>query len=423
MLHVGTPEPVLARAPAAPLSRVDYARTVRELSERLILIQRPIRVLDAMRWDASIQWQFFADRCERLPRITRESYDARTLGFDPARKHVELADLEREIRRRLPGDDPAARLIANRCRQYGDAVRLLEARGTPEFARLSRRIYGSTLQPQTNRAAIERVLRFLEARQHSYAQPPQPDENGAEQAAEALAQAMRCYFGSEAVKVKVVDNLVADAAAGCDYLKLRRAARFSTANIRLLEVHEAWVHLGTTLNGRGQPILTCLSKAAPGTTRSQEGLAVLTEFLTGADHPARVRRLLLRLRGLALAEQGADFLEVFRFFREQGCACVDAYQQTSRLFRGSLPSGVGPFTKDIAYGTGLQMMAKHVRSALKGDAWPTIGLLFCGKTSLEELPTLSELRESGWIAAAEFVPPPFQNRATLQEAMRRLEGL
>ncbi len=167
--------------------------------------------------------------------------------------------------------------------------------------------------------------------------------------------------------------------------------------------------------------MTCLSKPAPGTTRSQEGLAVLTEFLAGADHPGRIHRLLLRLRGLMMAEQGADFLEVFRFFRDRGLDCSEAYHQSARLFRGSLPSRVGPFTKDIAYATGLRMMTNHLRSALQGEGWPTIGLLFCGKTSLEELPTLVELREAGWIAAAEFVPEPFRDRTRLANALKGLD--
>ncbi len=423
-MQVGIPQPPLTSTarPFLP-NRTDYARTVRELSERLVDVQRPIRVLDAMRWDCSIQQQFFADQFQKLPRIDSNSYRKSRLGYEPRRKQLELQELQRDIRRKLPTDDPAGRLLADRCRQYRDAVGLVEARGTLEFAPRCRRIFGSTLRPQQQRASLDRVIRFLETRLQSYRAGHDEKIFSAEEAGIQLRDGLRTYFGGDVVKVKVVDALVSDASAGADYLKLRRGARFSARDIRLLEVHETWVHLGTTINGRGQPILTCLSKAAPGTTRSQEGLAVLTEFLSGADHPGRVQRLLLRLRGLMMAEQGADFLEVFRFFSSHGNSHTESYHQTARLFRGSLPSTVGPFTKDLAYATGLWTMTRHLRSALRGASWSTIELLFCGKTAVEELPTLSELREAGWIAAPEFVPPPFRDRTKLENALEGLELL
>jgi hypothetical protein len=51
------------------------------------------------------------------------------------------------------------------------------------------------------------------------------------------------------VRVVLSDGIVSDAAAGSDYIKLRREARFNHRDLRLLEVHEGWVHVGTTLNG------------------------------------------------------------------------------------------------------------------------------------------------------------------------------
>ena len=54
-------------------------------------------------------------------------------------------------------------------------------------------------------------------------------------------------------------------------------------DLRLLEVHEGWVHLGTTLNGQSQPVCTFLSKGPPSSTLTQEGLAVLTEVFAFAS--------------------------------------------------------------------------------------------------------------------------------------------
>src|SRR6185369_6201715 len=109
----------------------------------------------------------------------------------------------------------------------------------------------------------------------------------ARQTVEMLSERLGNYFKDDkAVRVRISDGIVADAAAGSDYLKVRGGARFSPREIRLLDVHEGWVHLGTTLNGQSQPVCTFLSKGPPSSTITQEGLAVLTEILTGAAHPA-----------------------------------------------------------------------------------------------------------------------------------------
>src|SRR5690606_1987122 len=117
------------------------------------------------------------------------------------------------------------------------------------------------------------------------------------------------------------------------------------------EVHEGWVHVATTLNGANQPVCTFLSKGPPSSTVTQEGLAILVELLAFASHPTRLQRVTNRIRAVELAERGADFLEVFELFREQGLGEQESYSNTTRVFRGSTPRG-GPFTKDISYSKG-----------------------------------------------------------------------
>jgi hypothetical protein len=74
-----------------------------------------------------------------------------------------------------------------------------------------------------------------------------------------------------AVRVEVDDTLVADAAAGSDYVKIRSGATFSKSDIDILEVHEGWVHLATSLNGQAQPVARWLAKGPPRTAAVQEG--------------------------------------------------------------------------------------------------------------------------------------------------------
>src|SRR5690606_4790082 len=117
------------------------------------------------------------------------------------------------------------------------------------------------------------------------------------------------------VQVDLSDGIVADAAAGSSYIKINQGAKFSRQEIDILEVHEGWVHVATSLNGLRQRHATWLSKGPPRCIATQEGLAVLMEVVTLKGFPERVRKINDRIRGIHLAENGADFLEVFEFYQ------------------------------------------------------------------------------------------------------------
>ena len=142
-------------------------------------------------------------------------------------------------------------------------------------------------------------------------------------------------------------------------------------------------------------------------------MAVLTEVLAFASHPARVRRLALRVEAVALAEAGANFLEVYRFYLEQGYEPRESYQHTTRVFRGSLPENCGPFTKDLSYGKGFLLVSEFVRTALSTGQVGRIPLLFCGKTSLAETPDLAQMADEGLLRPPRYLPPPFVDPSTL----------
>src|SRR5215475_12968061 len=92
---------VLDSARNGALSFSPYQRTIRALSDRLVEAQRPIRVLDAVKWDDSIERAFFDTGGRELPPVTRDYYDRRPLSFEPEAKLQEFHLLERDIRRQL----------------------------------------------------------------------------------------------------------------------------------------------------------------------------------------------------------------------------------------------------------------------------------------------------------------------------------
>ena len=99
------------------------------------------------------------------------------------------------------------------------------------------------------------------------------------------------------------------------------------------------VHTLTAINGRVQPVLTSLSLGSPRTTATQEGLATFAELITGAIDLARLRRLALRVRAIRLAEQSADFIELYRYLVESGEPSIEAVHTAMRVFRGGDPRG------------------------------------------------------------------------------------
>src|SRR2546427_7336597 len=78
-----------------------YESMVRALSDRLVEAQRPVRILDAIKWDDEAERCFFAAGCRELPAVTPGYHQTRPLPFDPELKLHELHLIERDIRRQL----------------------------------------------------------------------------------------------------------------------------------------------------------------------------------------------------------------------------------------------------------------------------------------------------------------------------------
>jgi uncharacterized protein (TIGR02421 family) len=403
----------------SPAASDALERTIRELSDRLVDAQRPIRILDAIKWDAGVEAAFFADGCRTEPRVDADWYAARPLGFDPARKQSELAELARDVERRLGRSDPVAGILVRMCEEYATVVRMLEARGTPEFTRLSRSLYGSANDalhagdPTLAELGVLMSEALANLGAGGFASNEEKRFTG-EEAVAILQERLDAAFPDPDHRVRVIpsDGIVADAAAGARHLKIRRDARFSEREIRALEIHEGWVHLGTTLNGLSQPVCTFLSKGPPSSTVTQEGLAILLEILSFSSHPVRLRKLTNRIRSVHMAEEGASFLDVFRFLGGEGLGEREAYANAVRVFRGSTPRG-GPFTKDLSYSKGFVLIYNFLRLAVRRGLLDRIPLLFCGKTTLEDLRTLAGLVEAELVRPPIYLPPQIRDLGTL----------
>lgn len=392
-----------------------YRQTVRELSDRIVTAQQPIRVLDAIKWDAGVEKTFFAAGAREQPPVDREYYANQPLGFDAAAKRQELEELERDVAHRLGQYNPVGQIMRRICREYTNVVRMLEARGTPEFCRLSQELYGSSTDalhagdPSLADLGTMMAEALANIDRAHFLADEEKNLTG-EQAVEILGKRVAEAFADTEAGVRVVlsDGIVADAAAGADYIKVRKEARFNDRDLRLLEVHEGWVHLGTTWNGQLQPYCTFLSKGPPSATVTQEGLAIFLEIITFTSHPGRVRRVTNRIRAVHMAEEGATFVDVYDFFREQGFNERASFADASRVFRGSTPTG-GAFTKDLSYSKGFLLIYNYIRLAVRQGKLDRIPLLFCGKTTLEDLRVLAQLVDEGLVVPPAFLPPQLRD--------------
>lgn len=395
--------------PVVDSARQAYLDQVKILSDRIVKAQQPIRILDAINWDDSIKEHFFAHQCKQLPPVDQAYYQKRPLRFEPSPLKREFHDIEREITRTLGQLNPLANIMRRMCREYQTVIRMLEKRGTEDFADYAQELYGSSSDvfhagdptiAQLGEMVEETLSNLLE---HESMQEDARTIEAADAVAWLNARAQDA-FPNAGVRVMLDDGIASDAAAGNDYIKIRKGATFNLRDLEILEVHEGWVHLGTTLNGMSQPYCTFLSKGPPSATITQEGLAVLTEILTLRSGPRRLHKLISRVRAVTLAEQGANFCDVFNYLREHDLDAEQSYIVASRVFRGSTPTGA-PFTKDITYIKGFILTYNYLRIAVAQGKLDRLPLLFLGKTVLEDMRVLADLVQEGTVVAPTFIPP------------------
>ncbi len=401
----------------------EYERAVYELSERIVAAQKPIRILDSLKWDNSIEEAFLRSKGKKLPLINSDYYRQNNpLAFDPEEKKEEFHDIDRNIRRKLGQYSGVGSIMQRMCYEYSRVVDMLVARGTPKFTEISQELYGSSEDafhvgaPTLKDLAtlISMTLANIKDQMNTVS-----DEGiyTSEDAVAMLSDRLSVYFADQDhIRVELSDGIIADAAAGADRIKIHKGLKFSEREIRTFEIHEGWVHLGTTLNGMEQPICTFLSKGPPSSTVTQEGLAIITEIFTFSSYPERVRRLTGRITAVNMAEEGANFFEVYQFFRGQGLTEKDSYQSAVRVFRGSTPEG-GPYTKDLSYSKGFILIYNFMRLAVQRGLVKRIPLLFVGKTTLEDLHILSDLLEEGIITPPRYIPPQFADLAAVSAWM------
>ena len=397
MEGAGTPD-----HPTAGADKLSPA-TIARLKTAAVLLrkaEKPVRVLRAVAWGPEVAERFFAAGEKELPQITYTPLDAR-----PVHETLTAA------RAMIDGDGPVQAWLLRIADVIGVGADMLAGIGTPEFHRQSVKLYGS---PQTELLNCDvrplDLARMLDSVLGAFANlEVNLDKTEAMASAEVLAERMEKvlarHFQECAPKIEIVDHLSSNALAGAKYIRLKRSAQFSDRDLAQLVQHEAFVHIATSLNGSAQTAFPILAAGHPGTTRTQEGLAVFAELISGAMDPSRLMRLADRVLAIQMSVDGANFLELYRFFCDRTHNKMAAFENARRVCRGGMVEGGAPFTKDSVYLEGLVRVHNFLRIAVQEARVDTIRLLFAGKIDIEDMPAITTLAAHGLCAFPRFMPP------------------
>ncbi|MEO7068440.1 MAG: flavohemoglobin expression-modulating QEGLA motif protein [Rhodanobacter sp.] len=381
------------------------------LDQRLLAAVRGVRILTTLAWPASLENRMIEAYSQSRFALPQVSYAVP--NFTAVR--AELTAIEVESGGSDPLDiNPLGGYLRRTAESWRIAAQMLEAVGTHALTAPSIELYGRPhdLIPGSERSNLDAARYFVELSDELGADLLADDISAAIPAdvlREDLARTLDEFFGADVIRVEVDPELTAKAAAGATRIRLRGATCFSEYDHHQLLAHEAYVHSLTALNGRRQPLLASLGRTSPRVTATQEGLAVFAELMSGAIDITRLKRISLRIVAIDMALNGADFVEVYRYFNACGQSVADSFHSTQRVFRGVPLTGGAAFAKDNVYLSGLLTVHTFFRWALKQRRMDLLRHLFAGKLALHDVLSLQPYFESGAILPPRWLPPWMQH--------------
>lgn len=381
-----------------------------QLDAKLVDAAKPIKVLSSLAWDPKLTQIFLKSWSSKNPRLPEVSYSGKDFSQCSLALH--------EILRACDQTHPIGAYIFRTTESYAIAAEMLSSMGTVAFTEISTRLYGAPtdLIGTSGISILEAANHFIE-NTASFTQSIKMTEADycvlPEVVAEEMRRAIQPIFKKHPVEVVIDPTLASKAAAGARKIRIRGSTCFSAADIPQLIHHEALVHTLTMLNGREQPNLKSLGLGSPRTTRAQEGLALFAELITTSIDLSRLRRVALRVKAIERAMQGADFIDVFKFFLESGQDEQESFYSSMRIFRGGDVKGRIVCTKDVSYLQGLVFIERFFLKAIETGKTDYPEYLFAGRLTLGDIVELEEFFKNGYIAPPLYEPAWLKNRASL----------
>ena len=381
------------------LGRRAMVKVVWRVDDQLARLSRAFDFLLALTpVNLEASWQSFRrHNFERRPRLL---YRPLTVDVSQAKRQLFSIPMERI-------EDPTmADLFLEKQLELDQQLSILAMRGSRRVLYGSLQLYGGVSEALLGeaRAIIERIP--PSAREPGDARPLPARELA--RLAEAEISLYREQMPEEDLGVELRDDIASGLMVSRGRLLVASRWTFPRSRVEALLQHEVGTHLLTYLNGRAQK-LQQLSVGLADYDRTQEGLAVLAEYLSGGMSRPRMRWLAGRVFAVRAMVDGATFIETFRLLLRYGFAQQTAYSIVARVFRG------GGLTKDAVYLGGVVEVLSYLH------AGEPLEDLFVGKISLQHVGIMRELRARGIL-----IPPPLRPRylqaPAFQRRMARLRG-
>ncbi len=202
------------------------------------------------------------------------------------------------------------------------------------------------------------------------------------EAARAELESYRSSYPGFPIAVEVRDD-VEDLMVSFGRLLIPATAGFREDRVEPLIQHEVGTHVVTYRNGDSQP-LKLLAVGLPSYEETQEGLAVLAEYVVGGLDPRRMRVLAARVVAASMMLGDAGFIEIFKHLTDDHrFAPRAAWSVTTRATYG------GGSTKDIIYLRGIERLLGYFAEG------GSIDPLLAGKLSLDHVPLVEDLIQHG----------------------------
>lgn len=298
---------------------------------------------------------------------------SRPLGFKPDIVLRELFDLEIE----KVTDPSLALLLSEKRDEIARQITLLKDRDTSRFLHGSLALFGDLGQQ-----LIDDAERLLESIPDTPVKDKHITASGFAEAAQKEFDLYKERYEGFDYGLDVRDD-ISDLMVSHGRLLIPAAANFRSQRVEPLIHHEIGTHVLTFANGARQPF-KLLTVGLPGYEETQEGLAVLAEYLVGGLDPLRLRLLAARVIAIHRLLEGAGFLAIFEELHESlGFPPKTAWGITIRVARS------GGLTKDVIYLRGITRVLDFVQE--RQDLTP----LLVGKLSIEHVPLIEELLDRG----------------------------
>lgn len=130
----------------------------------------------------------------------------------------------------------------------------------------------------------------------------------------------------------------------------------------------------------------------------------MAELITNSIDLNRLRRVALRVIAVKMALDGADFIELFKFFLDAGQSEAESVKSAQRIFRGGAVKGGVVFTKDAVYLQGLLEVHTFLRISIRDNKPNLVRNLFSGRLTMGDALRLDPLFQSGWLIPPVYVP-------------------